>query len=86
LNGVPDASGQKPDWRTRKLAYLAHLEAADADLLLGSASEKLYNARAIVMDLHTQSAGPFSTVLRPASSYCGELARFLRTAVPRCTA
>lgn len=43
----------KPPWRARKEAYLAHLEQADADVLLVSASDKLHNARAIVTDLRT---------------------------------
>jgi (p)ppGpp synthase/HD superfamily hydrolase len=41
----------KPPWRARKEAYLGHLESATADVLLVSASDKLYNARAILADL-----------------------------------
>lgn len=52
-DGVPDANGEKPDWRQRKDAYLAHLEHADADILLVSAADKLHNARAILSDLRT---------------------------------
>jgi (p)ppGpp synthase/HD superfamily hydrolase len=40
----------KPPWRTRKEAYLEHLESATTDVLLVSAADKLYNARAILAD------------------------------------
>lgn len=50
-DGVPDVNGQKPDWWTRKRAYLAHLESAPAVVLLVSGSDKLHNARAIVSDM-----------------------------------
>jgi HD domain len=49
----------KPPWRTRKEAYLAHLEQADADVLLVSACDKLHNARAIVSDLRTHGPAMF---------------------------
>ena len=42
---------RKPPWKTRKVAYLAHLADADRPILLVSASDKLHNARAIVADL-----------------------------------
>ncbi len=41
----------KPPWRERKEDYVAHLESASRSVLLVSASDKLYNARAIVADL-----------------------------------
>jgi GTP pyrophosphokinase len=41
----------KPPWRERKERYLAHLASADGPVLLVSASDKLANARAIVIDL-----------------------------------
>jgi (p)ppGpp synthase/HD superfamily hydrolase len=40
----------KPPWRARKQAYLEHLESAAPDVLLVSAADKLYNARAILAD------------------------------------
>jgi GTP pyrophosphokinase len=52
-DGVPDASGEKPPWRARKVAYLRHLRDAPADTLLVSICDKLYNARAIAGDLRT---------------------------------
>jgi GTP pyrophosphokinase len=45
-------SHPKPPWHDRKEAYLAHIHEADAPILLVSASDKLYNARSIVIDLH----------------------------------
>lgn len=41
----------KPPWKERKEAYLEHLEQADADALLVSLADKLYNARTIADDL-----------------------------------
>jgi GTP pyrophosphokinase len=42
----------KPPWRERKEAYIPRLATEDRGALLVSASDKLYNARAIVSDLH----------------------------------
>jgi len=47
----------RPPWHERKERYLAHLHEADAPILLVSASDKLYNARAIVIDLRRVGAG-----------------------------
>ena len=49
----------KPSWRARKLAYLAHLEQADADALLVSACDKLHNAQSLLRDLRTEGAAVF---------------------------
>ena len=40
----------KPPWRVRKEAYIAHLPSASVSTRLVSASDKLYNARAILSD------------------------------------
>lgn len=40
----------KPPWRGRKEAYIAHLRSAPAPVRLVSASDKLYNARAVLRD------------------------------------
>jgi (p)ppGpp synthase/HD superfamily hydrolase len=47
----------KPPWRARKQAYVDHLAAADASVLLVSSADKLHNARSVVADLrsHGQS-------------------------------
>lgn len=42
----------KPPWRERKEKYVAHLAEADADTLLVSASDKLYNVRTILTEFH----------------------------------
>lgn len=49
-DGLMDAQGRKPDWHTRKAAYVAHLAEADFDTVLVSACDKLHNARAILAD------------------------------------
>lgn len=46
---VTDPS-KKPDWRTRKKVYIAHLDGALEDALLVSLADKLHNARAIYRD------------------------------------
>ncbi len=40
----------KPDWKTRKAAYLAHLDDQPQGVLLVSLADKLFNARAILRD------------------------------------
>ncbi|EIM98547.1 hypothetical protein WQE_23503 [Paraburkholderia hospita] len=84
-DGVPDASGQKPDWRTRKLAYLAHLERAEPEMLLVSGADKLYNARAIVTDLHAVGKVVFDRFTAGETGtlwYYGELARVFQERLP----
>ncbi|MGA7948683.1 MAG: HD domain-containing protein [Thiobacillaceae bacterium] len=58
-DGVPDASGQKADWKERKVAYLAHLDTVEEDTLLVSACDKLHNARAILLDLRSYGTDVF---------------------------
>ena len=40
----------KPPWRSRKEAYIAHLQTASPSVRLVSAADKLYNARSILKD------------------------------------
>ena len=40
----------KPDWKTRKEAYLEHLDGQPQSVLLVSLADKLFNARAILRD------------------------------------
>jgi len=72
----------KPPWRTRKEAYLRHLETAAADALLVSCCDKLHNARAIVTDLRTHGETVFERFKAGKSGtlwYYGALAdAFLR--------
>jgi (p)ppGpp synthase/HD superfamily hydrolase len=54
VRGCTDADTiPKPPWRERKEAYIDHLGAAPADVLLVSAADKLHNARSICTDLRT---------------------------------
>lgn len=55
-DATPAPGEEKPDWRTRKLTYLRHLPEASPSALLVSASDKLYNARSILVDLLTGPA------------------------------
>lgn len=58
-DGEPDAAGNKPDWKSRKVAYLALLEDKSVDLLLVSCCDKLHNARSILTDLVTHGNAMF---------------------------
>ena len=49
----------KPPWRERKEKYIAHLGSAGASTLLVSASDKLYNTRAILRDLRRDGDSAF---------------------------
>ena len=51
-----DVLGEKPPWRPRKEAYIAHLREAPLPVQRVSAADKLHNARSIVADL--QRSGP----------------------------
>lgn len=42
----------KPSWRQRKEDYIRHLRAADADIHLVSAADKLHNSRHILADYY----------------------------------
>ncbi len=50
-DAIPDGNGDKPDWKSRKLAYLEHLRQVSDAALLVSGADKLHNARSIVKDL-----------------------------------
>ncbi len=51
VEGCSDSESQpKPPWRERKERYLAHLREASPPICLVSASDKVYNARAILGD------------------------------------
>lgn len=47
----------KPPWRERKEGYLHRVLREDADVLLISAADKLYNVREILMDLRENGPG-----------------------------
>jgi (p)ppGpp synthase/HD superfamily hydrolase len=48
-----------PSWRDRKEKYLAHVDLADESTILVSASDKLYNTRAILRDLRRDGNSAF---------------------------
>lgn len=66
---VGPAGGEKPPWRARKEAYIAHLDTLGAGhpALLVSAADKLHNARAIRADLRWQGRSLWDRFSRPAS-------------------
>lgn len=52
-DGLPDSTGAKEDWTTRKRRFLAQLNQAPQEVLLVSLADKLHNAQSIVNDLNT---------------------------------
>lgn len=73
----------RPPWRERKEGYLSHLQSASKGVLLVAASDKLHNARCILLDyreqgeeLWTRFAGGREGVLW----YYGALVEKLRSA------
>jgi len=53
VEGCTDAFVEpKPPWRERKEKYLKKLRKASADTRMVSAADKVYNARAILLDYH----------------------------------
>ena len=57
-DGVPDPqTGEKPEWRIRKEAYLLHLEVASPSEVLVSSADKLHNARSILSDYRKLGEG-----------------------------
>ena len=86
VRGCSDTDVQpKPPWRTRKLAYLGHLEEADYDVLLVSACDKLHNARALLTDLCTHGAVLFQRFNASAADtpwLYGELASVFQRRLP----
>lgn len=53
--------GSIENWRTRKLAYIEHIDhTTDVSLLRVSCADKLHNARTILLDLYEHGAGVWS--------------------------
>lgn len=48
---IPVKGQPKPDWHTRKTAYIAHMRTAPVDVAFVSLCDKLHNATCIVEDL-----------------------------------
>jgi len=79
-DGLPDANGEKPPWRQRKEAYLAHLAATPAEIVLVSACDKVHNATAIADDHAVIGEKVFERFSQPKAStvwYYRELARVI---------
>lgn len=73
----------KPDWRTRKENYLAHLPTASASARLVSAADKLHNARAVLRDYRIHGDDVWSRFQGGRDGtlwYYRELVKVLRTA------
>ena len=78
---------QKPDWQTRKEAYIAHLDTSDEDVLRVSLADKVHNARAILRDLRKPEIGKdiwnrFSQPREKTLWYYGSLAKTFRKKLP----
>jgi (p)ppGpp synthase/HD superfamily hydrolase len=67
-DGVPDGTGEKPEWWQRKIAYLAHLGTAPRETVLVSACDKLHNALAIADDHAVMGDAVFERFAQPKAS------------------
>ena len=68
----------KPPWKERKQAYLDHLPKASPDARLVSASDKLHNARSILLDLRRRGSTVWNNFKGGRTGtlwYFGELVR-----------
>ncbi|MEZ6016685.1 MAG: HD domain-containing protein [Planctomycetota bacterium] len=80
-DGLPDDAGLREHWFARKQRYVQHLESADADIVLVSCSDKLYNARSVVGDqLHLGDATfeRFAAQKRGTLAYYGSIVETMR--------
>ena len=81
-DSVPNQNGEKPEWRPRKEAYLAHLAEAPLDVVLVSACDKVHNATAIADDYASIGDAVFDRFSEPREKtiwYYRELGRVLST-------
>ncbi len=81
------AGERKPPWEERKKAYIAHLGAADRDVLQVSLADKVHNARAILRDRRNPEVGEkiWSRFSQPKARtlwYYRALAKALGAALP----
>jgi len=66
VDGCTDSYEEpKPAWRPRKEAYLAHLASASPSVRLVSNSDKLHNARAILLDLRVHGPALWARFTAP---------------------
>lgn len=74
-DGLPDGTGKKEAWHTRKLRYIAHLseESALADeALLISAADKLHNLRSLLLELETNGPETWLRFVKEESTLKGK--------------
>jgi (p)ppGpp synthase/HD superfamily hydrolase len=84
-DGVPDATGKKPPWKERKVAYIAHLAQSPDDVLVVSGCDKLHNLTCIVDDLRELGDAVFDRFTASKDQtvwYYTELAAVLAGRVP----
>jgi (p)ppGpp synthase/HD superfamily hydrolase len=84
-DGVPDTTGNKPPWKARKVAYIAHLAQSSDDVLLVSGCDKLHNLTCIVDDLREIGDAVFDRFTASKEQtiwYYSELASVLAGRVP----
>lgn len=84
-DGVPDATGNKPPWKARKVAYLEHLSESAGDALLVSACDKLHNMQSILSDRRDIGDKVFDRFTASKAEtlwYYGELVATLTDRVP----
>lgn len=78
---------QKPPWRERKEKYLAHLRRAKQNVLLVATADKLYNARATLLDHRQVGDKVFKRFSAPKADqlwYYSSLVKVLKkTAAPK---
>ncbi len=70
----------KPEWRPRKEAYLAHLQAAHRSVRLVAAADKLHNARSILRDYRSEGENVWKRFSAPKEDvlwYYGAVTRAL---------
>jgi (p)ppGpp synthase/HD superfamily hydrolase len=80
---------EKPEWRSRKEAYLSHLEEAAPSIMLVSCADKLHNARTILEDYYHVGEELWERFNSPRDGtlwYYGELARIFGTKGPEILA
>jgi GTP pyrophosphokinase len=76
---------KKPGWETRKAGYIERLRNEPSEMLLVSAADKLYNARAIVEDYRTIGAEVWTRFKRGPEqqfSYFNELTNVFEKRCP----
>ncbi len=80
-----DGTGPRPDWQSRKTAYLAAIPGKSETALLVTSCDKLHNATAILEDLRREGVSVFTRFTAGRAGtlwYYRELSRALSTRLP----